>query len=420
MKKAILFALCLFVTLSLKAADIKQHIRKISPTIEALYKDLHKHPEIAFQEIGTSKRFAKELKALGFKVTEKVGGTGVVGVFRNGQGPTAWLRSEMDGLEIEEKTDWNFKSASPGIMHGCGHDLHMASLIGTVSTLISMKDQWKGTLVVLGQPAEETLGGAKAMIKDGLFKRFPKPDYLLAFHNTGSFEAGQIAYREGQAYASLDSVDIIVHGVGGHGSAPHGAVDPIVLAGKMIVGMQTLISRNVPQTEPAVFSFGSVQGGKVHNVIPDKVHLKGTIRSFKPEVQQVIKKGIVRQAKKLAEAEGAPPPQVIFSQTNTSVFNDPEIAAELTPVFKKIVGSKNVIRRNPILASEDFAQYPLAIRRPAFMFWIGVRPAKPGKNWGSNHNPYFAPDYKKTLPIAMESLVSAVLHLQKTKTSTTH
>ena len=246
---------------SAASPSAKTVYRERARTVEAFYRDLHAHPELSGQEVQTAKKLANELRSLGYSVTENVGGTGVVAVLTNGDGPVAWIRADMDGLPVEEGTGLGYGSKIDGVMHACGHDVHVAAMTGYAHALRELREQWRGTVVLIGQPAEETAAGAKAMIDDGLFRRFPKPDYVLAFHVKSSLTAGKVAYKEGYTHASIDSVDIEVHGKGGHGAAPHRTVDPIILASKLVVSAQTLISRTVDPMQPVVLSFGSVHGG---------------------------------------------------------------------------------------------------------------------------------------------------------------
>ncbi len=289
----------------------------------ALYKHLHTNPELSLHEVNTAERMAKELKALGFEVTEKVGGTGVVGVFKNGDGPTVLVRTDMDALPVVEATGLPYASKvkvrdandnEVGVMHACGHDMHMTCWVGTARVLAALKDHWHGTLVFIGQPAEEVGLGAKAMLNDGLFKRFPKPDYCLALHCDATRPYNTIGFTDGLALANVDSVDILVKGKGGHGAAPQTTVDPIVLSARIILDLQTLVSRETNPTDPAVVTVGSIHGGSKHNIIPSEVKMQLTVRTTKDSVRKHLLEGIVRIAKAAAEGAGAPEPVVTFDE----------------------------------------------------------------------------------------------------------
>ncbi|MEM6988862.1 MAG: amidohydrolase [Myxococcota bacterium] len=381
--------------------------------MEAFYRDLHAHPELSGQEVRTAKKLATELRSLGYVVTENVGGTGVVAVLDNGKGPVAWIRADMDGLPVEEGTGVGYSSEVDGVMHACGHDVHVAAMTGYAHALSELRDQWRGTVVLIGQPAEETVTGAKAMIADGLFRRFPKPDYVLAFHVKSSLTAGHVAYKEGYTHASIDSVDIEVRGKGGHGAAPHRTVDPIVLASKMVLNAQTLISRAVDPMDPVVLSFGSVHGGTKHNIIPKSVHLQGTMRAYSPDVRAKMKQGIVRMANALAEADGAPKPTVTYSESTPALFNDVKLTARLVPIFEQTVGAKRVSRSARAMYSEDFTRYSRDGKIPVAMFFVGGKPKRPPKGYGHHHSGGFAPDYKTALDVAVRAMTNAVIELQK-------
>ena len=286
---------------SANAAALPEAIKADMPQLMTLYRDLHANPELSMQEVRTPAKLAAEMRKLGFKVTEKVGKTGVVAVLENGPGPVLMLRADMDGLPVVEQTGLPFASkiratarsgVETGVMHACGHDTHMTAFIGTARRLAAMKDQWSGTLVMILQPGEETGEGARAMLDDGLYTRFPKPDYVLAFHDAAALPAGKIGVTAGYALANVDSVDILVKGLGGHGAYPHTTKDPIVLASRIVVALQTLVSRENNPLDPAVVTVGSFQGGAKHNIISDEAKLQLTVRSYKPEVRKLLLVGI--------------------------------------------------------------------------------------------------------------------------------
>jgi amidohydrolase len=360
---------------------------------------------------------AQELKKLGIEVTENIGGTGVVGVYKNGLGPTLWLRADMDALPIQEESGRDYASQVPGVMHACGHDTHMAALIGYAETLIQLKNQWQGTLVFIVQPAEELGQGAKDMINDGLFKKFPTPDYVLGLHVSGLHDSGKISYTPGYALAAVDSIDIEVKGLGGHGAKPEETIDPVVLASKIVVNLQTLVSRNMDPRDPVVLTFGSIHGGTKHNIIPNLVHLEGTLRTYSPEVRKRMKEGIRRMSKALAMGEGAPTPKITFSQSLPATFNHKELTQRMVPIYESVVGKENVILTRGIMGAEDFSLYSRNGKYPTTFFFVGGAP-KNRKNYGANHNSKFAPEYKKVLAVGVETMTRAVLELApKTRTS---
>ncbi len=292
--------------------EIEEHIGREYASLEALYKDLHAHPELSFQEVRTAARLAKELRTAGYEVTEKVGGTGIVAVLKNGAGPIVLVRADMDGLPIVEKTGVPYASQETvrdaegrvvGVMHACGHDINMTCLVGVGRTLAAMKKRWHGTLILIGQPAEEVGGGARKMIEDGLFKRFPKPEIALALHCDARYPHGQVNYRSGLMQANVDTVDILVKGKGGHGAVPHTTIDPIVLAARIVLDLQTIVSREVNPVDPAVVTVGSIHGGTKHNIIPNEVKLQLTVRTTKDETRKQVLAAIERKVKAAARAK---------------------------------------------------------------------------------------------------------------------
>jgi amidohydrolase len=322
------------------------------PKLDALYKDIHAHPEIAFQEVKTAARLAAEMRSLGFEVTEKVGKTGLVAIYKNGDGPTIMVRTELDALPMEEKTGiayashdkttWNGQETF--VAHSCGHDIHMASWVGTAKTLVGLKDQWNGTMMFIAQPAEETVSGAKAILADGVFTRFEKPDFAFALHD-GPFGYGTVSYRVGIGSSNSDSLEITFHGRGGHGAAPQLTIDPVMIGARFIVDVQSVISREKNLTEFGVVSIGAIQGGTAENVIPDDVLLRGTIRTFKPEVRAKMLAGIERTAKAAAAMSDAPAPDIKITEGAKAVVNDPVVVATAAKVLKAAFGDK--IRTSP-------------------------------------------------------------------------
>ena len=389
--------------------------------LDALYKELHAHPELAFQEVKTAARLAAEMRALGFDVTEKVGITGLVAIYRNGDGPTIMVRTELDGLPMEEKTGLDYASRDKTnwsgretfVAHSCGHDIHMATWVGTAKTLLGLKDHWRGTLMFIAQPAEEIVAGARAMLQHGLFTRFPKPDIALALHD-GPFAHGTIFYRSGVGTSAADGLEITFHGRGGHGSAPHTTIDPVAMAARFIVDVQGVISREKDPTEFGVVTVGAIHGGTVGNIIPDSVQLSGTIRSYKPEVRAKLHAGIDRTAKAVAAMSGAPAPDIKMLEGTKPVINDPELVAATAEVLKTAFGDKLRVSP-PGTASEDFSEFAGA-GVPSMMFNIGVYDQEridAARNGGppipSNHSPQFAPVPKPTIETGITAMTLAVL-----------
>lgn len=417
---------------STKGAPVQAVDRRVSaeaPDLEKLYLHLHAHPELSLQEVKTAARMAKELTALGFKVTQKVGGTGVVGVFANGKGPTILVRTDMDALPIVERTGVDYASKAKardragrqvGVMHACGHDIHMTCWVGTARVLTALKDQWKGTLVFVAQPAEEIGVGALAMLKDGLYTKFPKPDYCLALHCDGTRPHGTVAFTEGLALANVDTVDITVRGKGGHGAQPHKTIDPIVLSARIILDLQTLVSRETSPTDPAVVTVGSIHGGTKHNIIPDEVKLQLTVRSTKASVRDHLLKGIARIAEGCARAANAPPPvvKVDESEFTPALYNEPKLTRRTVALFREVLGQDKVVERPPIMGGEDFSRFAQG-KTPIFLYFLGtadpVKVAaadKPGaRPLPSLHSDQYFPIYAPTIKTGVRTMSLAVLQL---------
>ena len=412
-------------------ALVRSRVETEYASLEELYKDIHAHPELSFQEVQTSRKVAAGLRAAGFEVTENVGGHGVVGIFRNGPGPTVLVRTDLDALPVKEQTGLPFASAvlakddqgnEVSVMHACGHDMHMACFVGTARTLASLKDRWHGTLLFVGQPAEERVSGAKAMLADGLLTRFPKPDVCVAMHVSAEIRAGWIGCTEGYALASSDAVDILVRGVGGHGAAPHTAKDPIVLSAEIVMALQTIVSRETRPTEPSVITVGSIHGGFKHNVIPDEVRLQLTLRSYADAVRDQQLAAIRRITRGLALAAGLPEelmPVVTLAQESTkSTYNDPALAKRLMTAFAAWFGKDKIIPSTPSMGAEDFGLFGRAANVPSCMFWLGaVEPAqweeskRTGKPLPSLHNSRFHPQREPTLKTGVTAMTAAVLEL---------
>ncbi|WP_332874227.1 amidohydrolase [Bowmanella yangjiangensis] len=417
-----------------QANSVTDAINKDLPSLMKVYKDLHQHPELSGQEVNTAAKLAKEARKLGFDVTEKVGGTGVVALMKNGPGPVVMIRADMDGLPVIEQTGLDFASKviatteegmETGVMHACGHDTHMTGWLGAARQLAARKNEWSGTLMMILQPAEERGRGARDMLNDGLFKRFPKPDYALAFHNSSAAPAGEIGYTAGYTLANVDSINIVVHGVGGHGAYPQSTKDPIVLASRIVSTLQTLVSRELDPQDPAVVTVGSFQAGSKHNIISDKATLLLTVRSYSDATRQQIIDGITRIAKGEAIAAGIPEdlmPEVTYKKEYTpSTWNDPDFTRQMAGVFAEHFGADRVKEGKPSMAGEDFGRYYRADNSiKSMIFWVGGVPQniwddaqKNGSKLPSLHSPFWAPQADKVVATGAEALTLATLKLLK-------
>ena len=397
-----------------------------------LYKELHANPELSFKEERTSKKLANILKNLGLEVTENFGGYGVVALLKNGEGKTIMLRADMDGLPVKELTGAPYASKTKSFnqvgdevftMHACGHDIHMTSLIGTVINLLEKKDKWQGTLMINLQPAEEVSGGARNMIKEGIFEKYPRPDFNLAFHVSADLPAGKVGYVPGWAMANVDSMDITIKGVGGHGAYPHTTKDPIVMASQLINNLQTIVSREIAPIEAAVVTVGSIHGGTKHNVIPSEVRLQLTLRSYTDEVRNQTISTIRRMARGLAEANGLSKesyPEITLKDEYTpALFNNPELTEKVRTSFESALGKENVLKLSPVMGGEDFGMYgrvePVI---PTALFWLGavnkkVYDTSLRENIGlpSLHSAYFLPDPEPTISTGVKAMSAAIIDL---------
>ena len=404
------------------------------------YRNLHTAPELSHREEKTSAFVAGELRKLGFTVTERIGkfqnaqwnGYGVVAVMKNGPGPTVLVRTELDALPVEEKTGLAYASlvktkndagVEVSVMHACGHDMHMTSFLGTAKMLTELKSRWSGTLIMLGQPAEETGDGANAMLRDNLYTNFPKPDFAIALHDKPELETGKVGYTPGYAMASATSIDIKIRGVGGHGSAPETTKDPIVVAAQVVMALQTIVSRENSPLDPAVVTVGSIHGGTRYNIIPDEVNLQLTVRTYKEDVRKRILASIERIVKGVAMTAGIPEdraPVVKISEGTGSTYNDPQLIERLVVTFKQAFGEENVVKMPPMMASEDFGYFSMDQKIPATIFWLGASdPAKVKASRESGvalpglHSALFAPVPEPTLRTGVKAMTSAVLDLMK-------
>ena len=401
------------------------------PSLLKLYEHLHANPEISFQEEKTGLRLGAEMKKLGFEVTQNVGGFGVVCVLKNGKGPTVLVRTDTDALPVKEATELPFASTrtttddlgkTVPVMHACAHDVSMTCWNGVARVLTQLKREWKGTLVFIAQPAEERGAGARAMLADGLFKKFPLPDYCLALHVSADQPAGTLGYTSGFAMANVDSVDITVRGVGGHGSQPQSTKDPIVLAAQIVLALQTIVSRGIHPLNPAVVTVGSIHGGTKHNIIPDEVHLQLTIRSYSDEVREKLIAAIKRITKGQAMAAGLPegkhPVVKVKDEYTPAAYNDPKLVARVNGVFEKWFGKDVLIERKPTMGGEDFGRYGRTEHKiPIYMFRLGgvssaaMKQAQAlGQPLPSLHSAKFAPD-TACIKTGVTAMSAAVLEL---------
>lgn len=418
-----------------QADDLNKAIADDLPSLMEIYRDLHSHPELSGEEVRTAAKLAAEARRLGFDVTEKVGGTGVVAVMKNGEGPTVLLRADMDGLPLEEKTGLPFASTVKAktrqgnetyVMHACGHDTHMTGWVATARQLAARKDEWAGTLVMILQPAEETGEGALAMLEDGLYTRFPKPDYALAFHDAAGAPAGYIGYAPGFALANVDSVDIRVKGIGGHGAYPHTTKDPIVLASRIVGALQTLVSRETDPQDPAVVTVGSFQAGSKHNIISDEALLLLTVRSYGDETRAKLLDGIKRIARGEAITAGIPEDRMPVvslreAEFTPATYNSPEFSVEMAELFASRFGQDRVVQSKPVMGGEDFSRYRRADENiKSMIFWVGGVPMAEyqaaqtdGTKLPSLHSPFWAPDAEKVIKTGAEALTAATLQIMK-------
>jgi len=405
-------------------SNIDNHIDHL----EKLYMDLHRSPELSFMEFKTSDKMASELEDLGFEVHRGIGGNTLVGLFRNGEGPVIMVRTDMDALPIEEKTGVSYASSvvardvdgtEQPVMHACGHDMHMTVWSGTAAVMVDMKKEWKGTLMMIAQQAEERSGGAINALEAGLYKKFPVPDFALAYHVNDKLPSGTIGYCSGPVRAGISSVDITIHGRGGHGAMPDQTIDPIVLAARMITDIQTIVSREISPLQPAVVTVGSIHGGTKHNIIPEEVKLQLTIRYYDEAVGRQIISSLKRIGDGLAASAGLPPekfPEVTVQNESTPpLINDPDLTGRLVPVLSTLLGKDKVIKMEPLMVGEDFGQYGLTPEDvPINLMWLGSVPQEKftsGEALPGLHTAYYYPDYNLTIKTGVEGMVSMLLEL---------
>ncbi|MCX8090270.1 MAG: amidohydrolase [Verrucomicrobiae bacterium] len=411
---------------------VRERVAAAYPSLFDLYRHFHANPELSGHEIKTAARLAAELRDAGYDVTTGVGGHGVVAVLTNGAGPTVLIRADMDALPVREQTGLPYASTvvtkddagrEVPVMHACGHDFHMTALVGTARVLAQLRERWRGTLVLIGQPAEETGQGARAMLRDGLFTRFPRPDFCLALHDKADLPAGDVACVPGPAYANVDSLDVIVRGVGGHGAWPHTTKDPIVLASQIVLALQTIVSRETEPGQPAVVTVGAIHGGTKRNVIPDEVTLQLTIRTYSEEVRQRTLESIRRIVRGQALAAGLPEERLPILQQPEDSFavltNHVALTQRLMTVFKAWFGEQHVHQAKPTMGGEDFSEYGRTPEQiPICIFWVGAvnrekfeQARRTGKPLPSLHSPFWAPDPEPTIKTGVTAMCAAALDL---------
>jgi amidohydrolase len=427
MPRSLAVTLFTLLTLSLSAQSLDERVQREIPTLLDTYKALHAMPELSTQEVKTSAYVAKRLRELGYEVTEKVGKYkepdttcyGVVAVMRNGAGPVVMVRSDMDALPVAEQTGLPYASQNPGVMHACGHDVHMTTLLGTAKLLADLKSQWRGTVMLIGQPAEEIVRGADGMLADGLYERFARPDFVVGLHDWATLAAGKIGYRPGQFMAATDSLNLTIRGVGGHGAAPHSTKDPVVMAAETILALQTIASRERSPLDPVVVTVGKIEGGTKRNIIPDEVRLFLTVRTFSPEVRKRVLESIERIPKGIALVAGVPDDRApVFEplpgESVGSTFNDPALTERVATALGRELGADNVVHIDPAMVSEDFGRFSDGGKIPTALLALGAAdPAKLTAGTQSGlHSSKFAPfEPSLVLRTGVRGAVSMVMEL---------
>ena len=424
----LLFSILWFFNLSMLHAAEKprQWAKAHMNDLVTLYSEFHVNPELSFQEEKTATRLARSWSNCGFEVTTGIGGYGIVGLLKNGEGPVVMLRTDMDALPVIEKTGLpiaslvqveNDDGRKTGVMHACGHDAHMTNLTGTACYLASNRSLWQGTLMLVGQPAEEKGAGSLAMLEDGLFARFPKPDFAIALHVSPTLATGKIGIRSGFSMANVDTVVITLHGKGGHGAYPHTANDPIIQAAQLVMELQTIISREINPVKPAVITVGSLHAGTKSNIISDTAELKLTVRSFSDAVRVHLLKAIERKARTVAISNNAPEPLIYISKGTPALYNDPGLTERVTGILQQQLGQDNIEQSAMSMGGEDFSRYGKA-GVPSLMFWLGVVSQKrlddyvaKGELPPSLHSAKFYPDIEASLMTGISTMASTVLEL---------
>jgi len=407
------------------AQTLEERVARDIGSLVDTYKTLHAAPELSMQEAKTSSFVAARLRQLGYEVTERVGKYqdpnatcyGVVAIMRNGAGPTLLVRSDMDGLPVAEQTGLAYASQNAGVMHACGHDVHMTTLLGAAKILADLKSQWRGTLMLIGQPAEEVVKGAEGMLSDGLYERFGRPDFAIALHDWAALESGKIGYRTGEFMAATDSINLTIRGVGGHGAAPHMTKDPVVLAAETILALQTIVSRERPPLEPAVVTVGKIEGGTKRNIIPDEVKLYLTVRTFNPAVRKRTLEAIQRIPRGLALASGFPDDRApiyehLDHESVASTYNDPALITRVAAAMTRELGKENVVEVDPAMVSEDFGLFGLNRAIPTALLVVGAADASAlaaGTQAGLHSSRFVPDDAARVLRTGVRALVSGVL-----------
>lgn len=408
--------------------QIEEIVKEDLPYLVNLYKKIHQNPEISLKEKETSKALAGELRQLGFEVTENFGGYGIVAILKNGEGPQVLYRTDMDALPMPEKTELGYASSKviqyngeqTGTMHSCGHDMHMATWVGTARAMAKMKDQWSGTLMFIGQPAEEIGAGAKMMLDEGLYEKFGVPDYGLGLHSSPTIPAGQVGMAEGFTMANTESVDIKIKGVGAHGASPHMSIDPVVIASMIVMELQTIVSRNLKPTESAVVTVGAIKGGIKHNIIPDEVTLKLTVRTYTEEVRQMVHKRIREISKGIAISAGLPEdkmPEVVIPEVFTPAnYNNPELVAKVKASAISQIGEENVLYAEPQMVGEDFSRYGTTEHKvPTVLYWLGTVPdhRMESGDMPGLHSPYYYPEPERSIQTGVAVSSKTMMDLLK-------
>ena len=429
-----LFLILLIIILSSfeERKSIEESIKKDIPYLKSLYLDIHQNPEISLMEKETSKKLANELEKIGFEVTRNFGGYGVVGIFKNGNGPTILYRTDMDALPMKEKTGLsyasqiitkNFDGNDVGTMHSCGHDMHMTVWTGTARALVERKNEWKGTIIMIGQPAEEIGAGAAMMLNEGLFEKYPIPDYGIALHSSPTIPSGKVGFGKGYTMANTESVDIKVFGQGAHGASPHMSIDPIVTASIIVMELQTIVSRNINPLDDAVITVGSFQGGTKHNIIPDEVKLQLTIRTYKEEVRKLIHKRIKEICNGIASSMGLDKsqwPEVIIPEKYTPAnFNDSKLVDLMMNSSKEIIGANNVIVSDPQMVGEDFSRFGNTKEKiPTVLYWLGTVPDDRMKKYEAGnyalpglHSPFYYPEIERSIITGIKVNTQAMIKI---------
>jgi amidohydrolase len=414
---------------SSSVSDPGDWAKKNLQSLVELYRELHANPELSYQEKQTAARIAELWKAEGFAISAGIGGHGVVGILKNGDGPTIMLRTDLDALPVTELTNLiygskvkvkNADGAEVGVMHACGHDVHMCVVTGSGRYLAQHKDLWQGTLMLIAQPAEETGAGAKAMLDDGLFKKFPKPDFAIAAHVDAGLAAGMVGFRAGYTLANVDSVDVTLYGKGGHGAEPQSAIDPIVMAAEFILSVQTIVSRERKPTDPAVVTVGAIRAGTKHNIISDYCELQLTVRSYRDDTREAILAAIKRKAEAVTKGAGSDkPPLIQVTEGTPALYNDDQLTQRLAPIFKKAIGEANLVPTEPVMGGEDFSRYGRE-GVPIHMFRLGSVEKRRLDRWKelgqpppSLHSPLYYPDFEPTVTTGIDVMATSAIELFK-------